>query len=61
MSPTRTVNAVADPDNRILECAVEAGSDFIVTADQDLLRLGIYAGIRIIRAADFPRFAPLAD
>jgi len=30
-----------DPaDNRILECAVTPGSDFIVTRDQDLLRLG---------------------
>ena len=62
VSPTRTINVVADPDdNRILECAVEAGSDFIITADQDLLRLESYAGIRIIRAADFPRFAPFAD
>lgn len=40
------------PDNRILECAVEAGSKFIVTWDKDLLRLGEYAGIRIIRPAD---------
>ena len=51
-----------DPDdNRILECAVEAGSDFIITADKDLLRLESYAGIRIIQAADFPRFAPFPD
>lgn len=62
VSPTRTVNVVADPDdNRILECAVEAGSDFIITADKDLLRVGSDAGIRIIRAADFPGVAPLAD
>ena len=42
-----------EPDNRILECAVEAGSEFIITADNDLLRLGSYAGIPIMRAADF--------
>lgn len=32
-----------DPaDNRILECAVTAGSDYIVTGDKDLPRLGTY-------------------
>jgi predicted nucleic acid-binding protein len=47
-----------EPDNRILECAVEAGLDFIVSADKDLLRLGSYAGIRIMKAADFPHTFP---
>ena len=42
-----------EPDNRILECAVEAESDFIISNDKDLLRLGSYAGIPIIRVADF--------
>lgn len=43
-----------DPDdNRVLECAVAAGSRFIVTGDGDLLRLGSYAGIRILKVADF--------
>lgn len=41
------------PDNRILECAVEAGSQCIVTWDKDLLRLGSYLDIRIVRPADF--------
>ena len=42
-----------DPDdNRIVECAVEAGSEYIVTKDKDLLRLGGYGGIKIIRPAD---------
>ncbi|MFZ3236259.1 MAG: PIN domain-containing protein [Stellaceae bacterium] len=44
----------ADPDdNRVLECAVAAGSRFIVTGDGDLLRLGAYAGIRNLKLADF--------
>ena len=43
-----------DPDeNRIVECAVAAGSDCIVTYDKDLLRLGEYAGIKIVTAVDF--------
>lgn len=41
------------PDNRVLECAVSAGSDFIVTGDKDLLRLKRYDGIRIVSVAEF--------
>src|SRR5579862_3544056 len=41
------------PDNRVLECAVTAGSDYIVTGDKDLLRLGRYDAIRIVTVADF--------
>jgi putative PIN family toxin of toxin-antitoxin system len=43
-----------DPDdNKVLECASAAGSDFIVTGDKDLLRLGRYDAIRIMTVADF--------
>jgi predicted nucleic acid-binding protein len=43
-----------DPDdNRILECAVSAGSQFIVTGDKHLLRLRTYDGMRIITVSDF--------
>ena len=38
------------PDNRILECAVAAGSEFIVTGDKDLLRLARYYSIADMRA-----------
>ena len=52
--PTQTLDVTGDPDdNRILECALAAGSDCIVTYDNDLLRLGKYAGIEIVTAADF--------
>jgi putative PIN family toxin of toxin-antitoxin system len=55
VSPTQTIDAVPeDPDdNRVLECAVEAGSQFIVTGDAALLRLAQYGGIQIVRVADF--------
>jgi predicted nucleic acid-binding protein len=58
--PSRRIDAVPDDadDNRVLECAVEAASAFIVTGDGDLLRLGGYAGIRILRATDFLRMLP---
>ena len=41
------------PDNRILECAVGAGADYIVTGDKDLLRLRRYDAIRILTVSDF--------
>jgi putative PIN family toxin of toxin-antitoxin system len=55
--PTQTINAVPeDPDdNRVLECAVTAGSRYIVTGDAALLRLVRYEGIQILRVADFMR------
>lgn len=55
--PTQTIDAVPeDPDdNRVLECAVAAGSRYIVTGDAALLRLGRYEGIQIVRVADFMR------
>ena len=43
VSPKRTVTVVDDPDdNKILECALEAGSQYIVTDDRALLRIGDY-------------------
>lgn len=51
--PQVTLNIVADePDNRILECAAESGSVFVVTEDQALLRLKSYGKTRIINAAE---------
>ena len=46
------VTADAD-DNRILECAVAAGSECIVSGDSDLLALGKFRGIKIQRPAEF--------
>jgi putative PIN family toxin of toxin-antitoxin system len=49
---------IEDPDdNRVLECAVSAGSDCIVTGDKDLLRLGRYDSIRILSVSDFLELA----
>ncbi len=43
-----------DPaDHRILECAVTAGSEYIVSGDKDLLRLGSYDSIKILNVSDF--------
>lgn len=54
LKPKKRLSTLADePDNRILECAVEASADIIVTGDRHLLKLGEYKGIRIITLAKF--------
>ena len=41
VTPAQTLKVVDDPDDdRIVECAVEAGPEFIVTNDKAILRLG---------------------
>jgi uncharacterized protein len=42
VAPTQAVDVVKSdpPDNRVLECAAEAKSDYIVSGDRDLLKLG---------------------
>ena len=46
-----------DPaDNKIVECAVTAGAEYIVTGDKDLLRLVKYESIRILSVVDFLEF-----
>jgi putative PIN family toxin of toxin-antitoxin system len=59
VSPTATVNIVKeDPeDDRILECAAEAKSDFIVTEDKDLLRVGRFGPAKIVTIREFVRLA----
>ncbi len=50
----RKINILADdPDNRILDCAVQAKADLIVTGDKHLLALKEYQGIGITTVAGF--------
>jgi len=52
--PAKRLAILADtPDNRILECAVDAGADYIVTGDKHLLNLASYGDTKIITLADF--------
>ena len=44
-----------EPDNRILECAVTAEVDLVVSGDKHLLNLKRFEGIPIVRLADFVR------
>ena len=54
VTPSQTLNIIGeDPDdNRILECAAEAGSDVIVSGDKDLHRLKQYGKARVVKVAD---------
>ena len=54
-TPAVQLNVIKeDPaDDRILECAVAAGADYIVSGDNDLLRLGHYDGKPIMNPSDF--------
>ncbi|MFH1563461.1 MAG: putative toxin-antitoxin system toxin component, PIN family [Nitrospirota bacterium] len=40
-------------DNKFLECAIEAGVDYIVSGDKHLLNLGEYEGIKILTPKKF--------
>lgn len=42
-----------EPDNRILECALAAGADAIVTGDRAMLAIGEFEGIRILSLGDY--------
>jgi len=55
IKPTRKINVIKeDPeDNRVLECAVSAKVDVIVSGDSHLLDLKDYSGIDIITASEF--------
>lgn len=59
LKPTTTLQVLDDgPDNRILECAIAARADLVVTGDRHLLKLRKFHEIPIIRLADFLRTFP---
>lgn len=55
VEPRETLKVVTDgPDNRILECAVEGGTEAIITGDRrHLLPLKSFRGIKILEAKSF--------
>lgn len=55
VEPTITLDAVShDPsDNRVLECAVSAHADAIVSGDRHLLTLNTFRGIPILSPQQF--------
>jgi putative PIN family toxin of toxin-antitoxin system len=54
VTPTVAVRICDDPDdNRILECAQAAAASFIVTGDDDLLRLKLFGSAKIVTPRAF--------
>lgn len=54
-NPEITLNAVPDDptDNKVIECAVDADADCIISGDRHLLDIGKYRGISILTPAEF--------
>jgi len=53
IKPSLRLEVLEDrPDNRILECAVAAAADLVVTGDRHLLRVRTFRGIPIVRLGD---------
>ncbi len=59
-TPTKTLRVIAeDPDDdRVIECAVASGSQFIISGDKHLLRLVQYENIRIVKVSEFLGLIP---
>jgi putative PIN family toxin of toxin-antitoxin system len=54
LRPRPTLHILEDePDNRILECAIAAQADYVVSGDRHLLALKQHAGSTMLSLADF--------
>lgn len=55
VTPTERLDVIKeDPaDDRILECAVAGKSEYLVTRDKHLLKLGTFRGTKMTLVADF--------
>ena len=54
LRPRPTLHILKDePDNRILECAIAAQAEFVVSGDRHLLALKHHANITMISLAEF--------
>ncbi len=55
VEPRQRIRAVADDpeDDKIIECAVAAGADYIVTGDPHILNLGCFGSVVMVTPAAF--------
>jgi uncharacterized protein len=54
VQPSERLDVVEDSeDNKILESAVAAEADYLITSDRHLLKLESYKGIKIVRPNEF--------
>ncbi len=57
--PKEKVNIIIDDpeDNKIIECAIESKSDYIITYDKHLLKINNFRGIEIVKPENFSEFS----
>jgi putative PIN family toxin of toxin-antitoxin system len=55
VEPTERLTVVKDDpgDDKIVECAAAAGSDYLVTGDRHILKLGSHGKTQIVRPVEF--------
>jgi putative PIN family toxin of toxin-antitoxin system len=55
VEPEQRIDMIVDDptDNRILECAATSGSDYLISGDHHLLKVGQYQGCKIVTPAEF--------
>lgn len=55
VEPCENIQAVDEDssDNKFLECALDAGADYLVTGDPHLLDMGEFEGIEILKPKTF--------
>ena len=54
VKPKQKVNVVEDPkDNKIIEAAIEANAQYIITGDKHLLKIKKYQNIKIVTPREF--------
>jgi putative PIN family toxin of toxin-antitoxin system len=57
--PAERIRACRDPDDdQVLECAVSARAQYVITGDADLLELDPFRGIRILSPSAFWSLKP---
>lgn len=56
IKPDRVITDCRDPkDNFLLELAVTAHADYLVTGDEDLIDLNPYHGLKIVKVKEFEK------
>jgi putative PIN family toxin of toxin-antitoxin system len=55
VQPKESVHLIKDdePDNRVLECALEARADFLITGDRHLRQLRTFRNVSILTPGEF--------
>jgi putative PIN family toxin of toxin-antitoxin system len=56
VEPSKRLSVCRDPDDdKFFECALEAGAEYIVSEDRDILDVGEFEGIKTITADEIVR------